>query len=58
MPIDGKIINTDCPVCKATGRIDSRLPFRKKDCGECGGTGKIAALRRKVLIRKHSLSGW
>jgi len=31
---------TDCPICKATGRLQSRLPFRKKICGECGGTGK------------------
>jgi len=42
----------DCSVCRATGRVDSRLPFRKKICGECGGTGKVSAARREQLLKK------
>jgi DnaJ-class molecular chaperone len=54
---------TDCPICKATGRVQSRLPFRKKICGECGGTGKqlsgaqrrAASHRSKAELAKSSI---
>ena len=42
-------------VCKATGWADSRLPFRKKIRGECGGTGAISAHRREQLLKRVKL---
>ena len=51
MPVRVRIINIDCPVCKAAGRVDSRPPFRKKICAECGGTVKVLALRREQLLK-------
>jgi DnaJ-class molecular chaperone len=57
VPVSVKTINTDCPICKATGRVDSRLPFRKKICNECGGTGKISALRREQLLKRAKSRG-
>ena len=47
-----KTINTDCPICRGTGRVESRLPFRKKTCDECAGTSKVPALRREVLLMR------
>jgi DnaJ-class molecular chaperone len=52
MPAKAKTINTDCPVCKATGRVESRLPGRKRICPECGGTGKVPARRRELLLKR------
>jgi DnaJ-class molecular chaperone len=57
MPVSVKTINTDCPICKATGRVQSRLPFRKKICAECSGTGKVTALRREQLLRRAKARG-
>jgi hypothetical protein len=37
--------------------LQSRLPFRKKICGECGGTGKVTALRREQLLRRAKARG-
>ena len=51
MPVSVMTINTDCPVCKASGRVES-LPFRKKICGECGGTGKVSAHRCEQLLKR------
>jgi len=30
---------TECTTCKGEGRVDSKLPFRKKRCPDCGGRG-------------------
>jgi len=48
---------TDCPVCEAIGRVASRLPFRKKVCDECGGTGEVSALRREQLLKRMKVAG-
>jgi hypothetical protein len=41
---------TDCPTCRATGKVESRLPFRQKTCGDCGGHARIKwAFARSVL---------
>jgi hypothetical protein len=37
--------------------VQSRLPFRKKICGECGGTGKVTALWREQLLRRAKARG-
>src|SRR5262249_19173928 len=31
----------DCPVCDGEGKVDSRLPGRKKDCPRCLGRGWV-----------------
>src|SRR5262245_66649423 len=33
---------TDCPTCGATGKVESRLPFRQNTCPDCGGKARIA----------------
>jgi hypothetical protein len=40
------------PCVQATGRVESRLPGRKRICPECGGTGKVSTLRREALLKK------
>jgi DnaJ-class molecular chaperone len=52
MSVSIKTINTDCPICRGTGRVESHLPFRKKVCDECAGTSKVPALRRQVLLMR------
>src|SRR5262245_11152856 len=42
----------DCPTCKATGRVESRLPFRQKVCPQCGGTGHVSLMRREQLLKR------
>src|SRR5262245_29384951 len=42
----------DCPVCRATGRVESRLPARKRVCLECGGRGRVTPIRREQLIKR------
>jgi hypothetical protein len=42
----------DCPVCQATGRVESRLPFRTKVCEACGGRARITAERRQALLKR------
>jgi DnaJ-class molecular chaperone len=37
-------LHQDCPVCKARGKVPSRLPFRFKLCPKCGGRGRIIPL--------------
>jgi hypothetical protein len=37
---------------QATGRVESRLPGRKRVCPECGGTGKVSTLQREALLKK------
>lgn len=45
----------DCPVCDGTGDVRRTIPDRwlgsgtytyRKDCGRCGGTGRIKGRRR------------
>jgi len=42
----------DCPTCHATGRVESRLPFRQKLCDACGGSGRVKPGRREQLLKK------
>jgi DnaJ-class molecular chaperone len=42
----------DCPVCRATGKVESRLPARKQVCPECGGRGRVTPTRREQLLGK------
>ena len=42
----------DCPTCKTTGHVASRLPFRQRVCPECGGTGHVSLKRREQLLKK------
>lgn len=35
----------DCPVCHGEGKVDSRLPGRKKDCPRCLGKGWVRPSR-------------
>ena len=55
----GKVHTThslhDCPVCKATGKVESRLPGRKRVCPECGGRGRVTPIRREQLIKRMKL---
>jgi DnaJ-class molecular chaperone len=44
---------TECPVCQGKGDVPSRLPFRRKACPECGGTGHVTPTRREQLIQKE-----
>jgi len=32
---------TDCPTCRATGRVESSLSFRQKTCEDYGGKARI-----------------
>jgi Domain of unknown function (DUF1989) len=41
----------DCPTCKATGRVESRPPFRERVCPECSGTGHVTLQRREQLLK-------
>jgi len=43
---------TKCPVCDGRGEVPSRLPFRRKVCPECGGSGHVTPMRRERLIQK------
>jgi DnaJ-class molecular chaperone len=43
---------TDCPTCRATGRVDSRLPFRQKTCDDCGGKARITVPKRKQILKR------
>jgi hypothetical protein len=47
----------DCPKCKATDKVDSRLPLRKQACSECGGRGRVTPLRREQLLKRVKLQG-
>jgi len=42
----------DCPTCRATGRVDSRLPFRQKVCVDCGGKARIAPAKREQILKR------
>jgi len=42
----------DCPTCRAKGRVESRLPFRHKVCGDCGGKARIALTKRKQILKR------
>jgi RecJ-like exonuclease len=54
MARNAHIVNplTDCPICGATGWLDSRLPGRKKVCPVCGGTGHVNFKGRQQLLAK------
>ena len=52
MPRTIKSSDYVCPVCKGRGRVPGRLPGRKQLCDECHGTGRIAPIRREVLVKK------
>ena len=41
---------SDCPACRATGYVESRLPGRKKRCDECGGKARITLAKREQII--------
>ena len=43
---------TDCPTCRATGRVESRLPFRQKICEDCGGKARITPARRDQILNR------
>jgi len=47
-----RISLTDCPKCKATGKIESRLPFRKQVCPECSGRGRVTLIKRIKLLKR------
>ena len=42
----------DCPTCRATGRVDSRLPFRQKVCDDCGGRARITLAKREQIFKR------
>jgi hypothetical protein len=42
----------ECPVCEGRGDVPSRLPFRRKVCPECGGTGHVTPTRREQLLKR------
>jgi DnaJ-class molecular chaperone len=50
--VSQRITLTDCPKCKATGKVDSRLPFRKQVCPECGDSGRVTPTKRVKLIKR------
>jgi DnaJ-class molecular chaperone len=52
MPRTIKSSDYVCPVCEGRGRVPGRLPGRERLCDECHGTGRIAPIRREVLIKK------
>jgi DnaJ-class molecular chaperone len=43
---------TDCPTCRATGKVESRLPFRQKTCGDCGGRARITPAKLEQIIKR------
>src|SRR5262245_2629530 len=43
---------TDCPTCRATGRVESRLPFRQRICGDCGGKARITPAKRELILKR------
>jgi DnaJ-class molecular chaperone len=40
-----------CPDCHGTGKTESRLPSRMKECDRCRGTGFIR--RRPGMMKKR-----
>jgi DnaJ-class molecular chaperone len=44
----------DCPTCRATGRVESRLPFRQKTCEDCGGKARITPARREQILKRQA----
>jgi hypothetical protein len=45
-------LTADCPLCNATGYVESRLPGRKKLCGECGGRARVTAVKREQVLKR------
>jgi DnaJ-class molecular chaperone len=43
---------TDCPTCRATGKVESRLPFRQKTCDDCGGRARITLAKRDQILKR------
>jgi DnaJ-class molecular chaperone len=42
----------DCPTCRATGRVESRLPFRHKVCDDCGGKARITVAKHEQILER------
>jgi hypothetical protein len=47
-----------CPACNGKGEVPSWLPFRKKVCPECGGTGHADAARTVVEEEGATRMNW
>src|SRR5262245_25538371 len=47
----------DCPTCRATGKVESRLPFRQKTCDDCGGRARITVARREQILKRSKERG-
>jgi DnaJ-class molecular chaperone len=43
---------TDCPTCQATGKVESRLPFRQKTCDDCGGRARVTLAKRDQILKR------
>jgi hypothetical protein len=43
---------TDCPTCGATGKVESRLPFRQKTCDDCGGSARVTLAKRELILKR------
>jgi len=43
---------TDCPTCRATGKVESRLPFRQKTCDDCGGRARVTPAKRDQIMKR------
>src|SRR5262245_37649705 len=42
----------DCPTCRATGKVESRLPFRQKTCDDCGGRARVTLVKRDQILKR------
>jgi hypothetical protein len=42
----------DCPTCGATGKVDSRLPFRQKTCDDCHGQARVTPAKRDQILKR------
>jgi hypothetical protein len=43
---------TDRPTCQATGKVESRLPFRQKTCDDCGGRARVTLAKRDQILKR------
>ena len=48
---------TDCPTCRATGKVESRLPFRQKTCHDCGGRARVTPTKREQILQRTATKG-
>jgi len=42
----------ELPTCRATGKVDSRLPLRQKTCDDCSGRARVTLAKRDQILKR------